>query len=86
MFLQNMSLFIKGFDTNQGEYSGEVEKVKCRLKEFLDGRPVTWLAKKSGVKRTTINNYINGGTPQLDKAYAIAKALGVTVYDIWPDE
>lgn len=58
--------------------------MECRIREYLDGRPVSWLAEKSGVKRTTINNYIKGGIPQLDKAYKIAEALGVTVYDIWP--
>lgn len=54
------------------------------IKQLLDGRPVTWLANRSGVPRTTINTYIKGGIPQLDRAYAIAKALGVTVYEVWP--
>lgn len=56
-----------------------------KLIELLDGRPVTWLAEKSGVKRTTLNDYIKGGTPRLDNAYAIARALSVTVYEVWPD-
>ena len=60
--------------------------MECRIRELLDGRPVTWLADKSGVKRTTIQTYIKGGIPQLDKAYALAKALNVSVYDIWPAE
>ncbi|WP_026174182.1 helix-turn-helix transcriptional regulator [Effusibacillus pohliae] len=59
--------------------------MKNRIRELLDGRPVTWLAEKSGVKRTTIHTYIKGGIPQLDKAYAIARVFGVSVYDIWPD-
>lgn len=59
--------------------------MKNNLIELLDGRPVTWLAKKSGVPRTTINEYIKGGIPKLDKAYAIARAFEVTVYEIWPD-
>jgi transcriptional regulator with XRE-family HTH domain len=58
--------------------------VKNNIKQLLDGRPVTWLASRSNVPRTTINTYIKGGTPLLDKAYAIAQAFGVAVYEVWP--
>jgi transcriptional regulator with XRE-family HTH domain len=44
------------------------------------------LAEKSGVPRTTINNYINGRVPQLDKAYAIADALQLDIKEVWPRE
>jgi transcriptional regulator with XRE-family HTH domain len=38
------------------------------------------LAEKSGVKRTVINNGIgHNHNPRVDHAYAVAKALGVTV-------
>jgi lambda repressor-like predicted transcriptional regulator len=65
-----------------------VGDVKCKLDEIIKERgiKITWLSERSGVKRTTIHTYMNGGIPQLDKAYAIAKALGLTVYDIWPLE
>lgn len=58
--------------------------MKCRLLEILDGRPISWLANKSGVHRNTITSYLKGAAPQLDKAYKIAEALDKTVYDIWP--
>lgn len=58
--------------------------MECRLIEILDGRSITWLAKKSNVSRNTIHNYLKGAIPTLEKAYCIAKALDVTVYEIWP--
>lgn len=60
--------------------------MECKLGEILEveGRKITWLAEKSGVNRNTIHNYANGAAPSLDKAYEIARALGKTVYDIWP--
>jgi len=58
--------------------------MECRLNEILDGRPIAWLANKSGVHRNTIASYLKGTAPQLDKAYSIAAALNKSVYDIWP--
>lgn len=68
------------------KYPGEVGLVECKLKEILDDRGIMikWLAERSGVNRNTIHSYINGKTPSLDKAYSIAKTLGLSVYDIWP--
>jgi putative transcriptional regulator len=62
--------------------------VKSYLKEIIEERgiKITWLSEKSGVSRNTIHTYINGGVPALDKAYAIAKALGLTVDDVWKHE
>lgn len=60
--------------------------MECRLTKILDGRPISWLAKKSGIHRNTISSYTKGNAPQLDKAYQIASALDKTVYDIWPPE
>ncbi|WP_226375368.1 helix-turn-helix transcriptional regulator [Effusibacillus dendaii] len=62
---------------------GELEN---RLKAVLDGRTIKWLSDKTGINRNTITSYINGTVPPLDKAYAIARVLGVSVYDIWPQE
>lgn len=60
--------------------------MECKLGQIIEDRgiKITWLSEKSGVKRTTIHTYINGGIPQLDKAYALAKTLNITVYEIWP--
>jgi putative transcriptional regulator len=62
--------------------------VKSYLKEIIEDRgiKITWLSEKSGVSRNTIHTYINGGVPALDKAYAIANALGLTVEDVWKHE
>lgn len=52
----------------------------------LIGRdPITSLAEKSGVHRNSISAYVKGAAPRLDNAYKIANALGVSVYEIWPD-
>lgn len=62
--------------------------MRSYLKEIIEERgiKITWLSDRSGVSRNTIHTYINGGVPALDKAYAIAKALELTVYEIWKDE
>ncbi|WP_085521465.1 helix-turn-helix transcriptional regulator [Tuberibacillus sp. Marseille-P3662] len=54
------------------------------LNEFMDGRPKTWLADQTGIKRTTLNNYFKGIPPRLDNAYIIADVFNKSVYDIWP--
>jgi putative transcriptional regulator len=62
--------------------------MNSKLKDIIEERgiKITWLSDKSGVSRNTIHTYINGGVPALDKAYAIAKALELSVYEIWKDE
>ncbi|MFE4524014.1 helix-turn-helix transcriptional regulator [Cytobacillus firmus] len=62
--------------------------MRSYLKEIIENRgiKITWLSDRSGVSRNTIHTYINGGVPALDKAYAIAKALELPVYEIWKDE
>jgi putative transcriptional regulator len=62
--------------------------VNSYLKEIIEERgiKITWLSEKSGISRNTIHTYLNGGVPALDKAYAIAKALGLSVNEIWKDE
>lgn len=62
--------------------------MKSYLKEIIEERgiKITWLSEKSGVSRNTIHTYLNGGIPALDKAYAIANALGLSVKEIWKDE
>ncbi|UOF90979.1 helix-turn-helix transcriptional regulator [Fodinisporobacter ferrooxydans] len=60
--------------------------MECRLEQIKEERgfTVTWLSEKSGISRNAIHAYMNGAVPALDKAYAIAKVLNLTVYDIWP--
>lgn len=61
--------------------------MRCNLRDIVfNERKITvmYLAEISGVKRTTIQTYMTGSIPQLDKAYRIAAALNLTVYDIWP--
>ncbi len=56
-----------------------------RLEEILNEKGIkkTWLAEKVGINRNTITNIINGSTPSLALAHKIAKALGLSMYDIW---
>lgn len=58
-----------------------------RLKEILDARGIKygWLAEQAGVSRNTVTSLINGSCPRLDLAYRVAAALGLSVYDIWPE-
>nr|WP_246187656.1 helix-turn-helix domain-containing protein [Ornithinibacillus caprae] len=44
-----------------------------------------WLAQKANVRPNTITELIKGAEPKLKTAYRIAKPLGKSVYDIWPD-
>jgi lambda repressor-like predicted transcriptional regulator len=62
--------------------------MNSKLKDIIEERgiKITWLSDRSGVSRNTIHTYINGGIPALDKAYAIAKALGLSVNDIWENK
>lgn len=57
------------------------------LQKILDeqGRKYGWLAEQVGINRNTVTNLINGAEPKLKVAYRIAKVLGVSIYDIWPD-
>ncbi|MCM3032825.1 helix-turn-helix transcriptional regulator [Niallia sp. MER 6] len=64
----------------------EKEKtIESTLKEIIESRgiKVSWISNQSGISRNTIHTYINGGVPALDKAYAIAEVLDLSVYDIW---
>lgn len=57
------------------------------LKQILDERGIKygWLAEQVGVRRNTISDLMRGANPHLDLAYKIAKTLGLSVYDIWPE-
>lgn len=60
---------------------GELEN---NLRAALDGRPLTWLAERTGINRNTLSSYLKGTCPTLENAYNIADVLGKTVYEIWP--
>jgi len=60
--------------------------VENRLEEILkeQGRLNYWLADKADIHRNTITRIIKGSyTPGLDVAHRIAKALNLSIYDIW---
>jgi DNA-binding XRE family transcriptional regulator len=61
--------------------------VKNNLEAILkeQGRLKGWLAEKANVRGNTITNLIKGSEPKLKNAYKIARILGKSVYDIWPD-
>jgi transcriptional regulator with XRE-family HTH domain len=55
-----------------------LKRIKDRLNELNVKRP--WLADRSGISVGTINSwYNNDRVPELEKAVAIAQALGVSV-------
>lgn len=60
--------------------------MECKLGDIVEERgiKITWLSERSGVSRNAIHTYLKGSAPSLDKAYAIAKILGLSIYDIWP--
>jgi transcriptional regulator with XRE-family HTH domain len=73
-------------------YSKFWDNVRERLKDRKDGQK--WLAGKSGVGRTAINNGISKAikpkqegktvknSPSVDNAYAIARVFGITIEEL----
>ena len=55
-----------------------------KLREYLDGRTIQWLADKPGVYRNSVSAYLRGAKPFLDNAYSMDDVFVVSVYDIWP--
>jgi lambda repressor-like predicted transcriptional regulator len=55
-----------------------------KINVLLDGRPVTWLAKRTGLHRNTIYSYLKGVPPSLENADIIAFAFGESIYEVWP--
>jgi lambda repressor-like predicted transcriptional regulator len=58
--------------------------VENNIKELLDGRPLSWLAKRTSINRNTLASYRDGTIPMLANADVIAEAFGVTIYEVWP--
>jgi transcriptional regulator with XRE-family HTH domain len=60
--------------------------VEVRLKEVASEKGITQLriSQKTGIPETLISKYANGHVlPRVDRALAIADALGVHVFEIW---
>jgi putative transcriptional regulator len=64
----------------------EVGWMKCRLKEILDEKGIkhVWLANEVGIYKATLSKIVNGkSTPSLEIALKIAKALHISIHEIW---
>lgn len=62
--------------------------MKNRIKEMLEAKGMTQreLAIKIGTTETTVCRYVNGNrAPKAPIAIAIAKALGTTVEELYPE-
>jgi len=67
----------------------EVVNMRCRLKEILDERGLKqkWLYEKVDLSSSAMSQIVRGESdPTLQTALRIAKALGLTVEDIWIDD
>lgn len=62
----------------------EVSKVENKIKELRDGRPIQWIADRTGLHRNTISSIEKGGTTYLETADIIAFAFGKTIYEVFP--
>lgn len=56
------------------------------LKAILidEGRKQSWLAKRTGIAPSTINQIVHGLPPSDSQAAAIAAVLGRHVDELWP--
>ena len=76
----------------QSGHNGHEVTMMCRknrLRELLaeHGTPQAWLARKAGISATTMSEIVRGEVvPSLGTARKIAKALGKSIEEIWPEE
>lgn len=58
-----------------------------RIEEFRKEKGLMkgWIADQSGIHRNSLTAIIKGADPHLTIAGKIAKALGKTIYEVWPD-
>lgn len=71
--------------SNSGEWSF-IMAVRNRLETIIAERGLknVWLANKAGISNSTLGNIIkNRHNPNVEVALRIAKALNMTVEDIW---
>lgn len=63
------------------------KKTKLKIVLFERGIKHRWLAEQAGIKEQTISDIVNGKRrPTLDNALKIAKALGVSVEELFGEE
>lgn len=65
--------------------SVSIDGIKLAVSMARAGLSATALSEKSGISRQTISYVMNGKHLKPDKAFAIAKALGVDVTEILKD-
>lgn len=92
---QNKTTFAKGNDRVSGEVvfiilwevSAMAEKLNCSLEEILESQGIKkiWLARKAGISKTSIIRIVQGGDVRLSIAKKIARELGRSVEEIWPE-
>lgn len=62
---------------------------KNRLKEIIADRGIkqAWIAERAGMSNQGVSELVNEHrAPSLDTARKIARALGMSIDDIWPEE
>jgi transcriptional regulator with XRE-family HTH domain len=69
--------------TGSGNRLGK-KPTRLKMELVMRGLKQEWLAQQTGLPSNTISKIVNGSTPTLRNAQKIAKALGMTVDDLWP--
>lgn len=63
--------------------------LQTKLKEILAARgiKIKWLEEQTGISHAAMSYLVNGRSePTLRSARSIARVLGVTIEEIWPEE
>ncbi|WP_437124849.1 helix-turn-helix transcriptional regulator [Brevibacillus laterosporus] len=88
IFQQNLCFLAKGFDKPCNEVSNGVIFMRSKLKEILRERGVKqkWLCERVGLSTSAMSQIVRGESlPTLSVAIRIAKALNMSVEDIWEE-
>lgn len=71
-------------DANPVNRTGQAKSAKrddafaARLHLALDGRSQAWLAEQTDLSKSTVNDYAKGAIPSADRAFLLARTLGVS--------
>lgn len=79
---------IRGLSNIVIEIINRVMQMKSKIGDLLDERGLkrTYIAKKLGVTKEMVSRYCAGTSyPRLDKAFELAKILGVKVDDMYEE-